>query len=81
MEADVSNAFEPLNVSRHLQSLHIELNRPERLNALSKRVLLELGAWLAAAETDPQVGAVMISGPGKAGARLESGPRVAGCAS
>ena len=66
MEADVSEAFEFLNVTRHAHSLHIELNRPERLNALSKQVLLELGACLDAAESDPQVRAVVISGAGKA---------------
>jgi enoyl-CoA hydratase/carnithine racemase len=66
MEADVSDAFELLNVTRHAHSLHIELNRPERLNALSKQVLLELGACLDSAESDPQVRAVVISGAGKA---------------
>jgi enoyl-CoA hydratase len=66
MEADVSEPFELLNVTRHAQSLHIELNRPQRLNALSKQVLLELGACLDAAEQDPQVRAVVISGAGKA---------------
>jgi enoyl-CoA hydratase/carnithine racemase len=66
MEADVSEPFELLNVTRHAQSLHIELNRPQRLNALSKQVLLELGACLDAAEQDSQVRAVVISGAGKA---------------
>jgi enoyl-CoA hydratase/carnithine racemase len=66
LEAHVSNAFERLNVTLHAQTLHIELNRPERLNALSKQVLLELGACLDAAETDPQVRAVVISGAGRA---------------
>ena len=66
MEADVSDVFELLNVTRHAHSLHVELNRPERLNALSKQVLLELGACLDAAESDPQVRAVVISGAGKA---------------
>jgi enoyl-CoA hydratase len=65
LETDVSNAFERLNVTRHAHSLHIELNRPERLNALSKQVLLELGGCLDAAESDPQVRAVVISGAGK----------------
>jgi enoyl-CoA hydratase/carnithine racemase len=60
-----TSAFELLNVARHEQSLHIELNRPERLNALSKQVLLELGACLDAAEGDPQVRVMVISGAGK----------------
>jgi enoyl-CoA hydratase len=66
VEADVSHAFEFLNVTRHAHSLHIELNRPERLNALSKQVLLELGTCLDAAEADPHVRAVVISGAGRA---------------
>ena len=60
------SAFELLNVKRHEQSLHIELNRPERLNALSRQALLELEACLDTAEADPQVRAVVISGAGKA---------------
>ena len=65
-KADEIGAFELLNVTRHEQSLHIELNRPERLNALSKQTLLELEACLDTAEADPQVRAVVISGAGKA---------------
>jgi enoyl-CoA hydratase/carnithine racemase len=59
-------AFELLNVARHEHSLHVELNRPERLNALSKQTLLELDACMEAAEADPQVRVVVISGAGKA---------------
>jgi len=61
-----SSNFELLNVARHEHSLHIELNRPERLNALSRQLLLELEACLDATEADPQVRAVVISGAGKA---------------
>jgi enoyl-CoA hydratase len=64
--ADERGVFELLNVTRHAHSLHIELNRPERLNALSKQVLLELGACMDAAEADPRVRAVVISGAGRA---------------
>ena len=58
--------FEFLNVAHHERYLHIELNRPERLNALSRQVLLELDACMDAAEADAQVRAVVISGAGKA---------------
>lgn len=59
-------AFEFLKVTRRERCLHIELNRPERLNALSRRVLLELDACMDAAEADAQVRAVVVSGAGKA---------------
>ena len=59
-------AFEFLNVARRERCLHIELNRPERLNALSRQVLLELDACMDAAEADEQVRSIVISGAGKA---------------
>jgi len=58
-------AFQSLNVTRHERCLHIELNRPERLNALSRQVLLELDACMDAAEADTQVRSIVISGAGK----------------
>ena len=58
-------AFEFLNVARREQCLHIEFNRPERLNALSRQVLLELDACIDAAEADAQVRSIVISGGGK----------------
>ena len=58
-------SFETLNVTRHDAVLHIELNRPERLNALSRQVLLELNACLDAAEADSATRAIVISGAGK----------------
>ena len=59
-------AFEFLNVARREHCLHIELNRSERLNALSRQVLLELDACMDAAEADEQVRSIVISGAGKA---------------
>jgi len=58
--------FEFLNVARRERCLHIELNRPERLNALSRQLLLELDACMDAAEADAQVRSIVISGAGKA---------------
>jgi enoyl-CoA hydratase/carnithine racemase len=67
MTADsLTPAFELIRVARHDRVLHIELNRPERLNALSKQTLLELNACLDTVDQDPLVRAVVISGAGKA---------------
>ena len=45
--------------------LWITINRPEKLNALSSKVLAELGAAVAAAEADRSVGAIAITGAGE----------------
>ena len=45
--------------------LWITINRPEKLNALSSKVLAELGSALAAAEADAGVGAIVITGAGE----------------
>jgi enoyl-CoA hydratase len=44
----------------------VTLNRPEALNALNKATLDELVAAVSAMDTDPEVGAVVITGSGKA---------------
>jgi enoyl-CoA hydratase/carnithine racemase len=58
--------FECIRVTRHERVMHIELNRPERLNALSRQTLLELNACLDGVEADAEVRAVVISGAGRA---------------
>jgi len=58
--------FECIRVAGHERLVHIELNRPERLNALSRQTLLELNACLDAVEEDAEVRAVVISGAGRA---------------
>jgi enoyl-CoA hydratase/carnithine racemase len=58
--------FECIRVTRHERVMHIELNRPERLNALSRQTLLELNASLDSVEEDAAVRAVVISGAGRA---------------
>src|SRR5213594_3399142 len=45
--------------------LWITINRPEKLNALSSKVLAELGSAIAGAERDPGVGAIAITGAGE----------------
>lgn len=54
-----------LNVAQHDAVVHIELNRPERLNALCRKLLLELNACLDAVGADPATRAIVISGAGK----------------
>jgi enoyl-CoA hydratase len=44
----------------------VTLNRPEALNALNKATLDELVAAVSGMDTDPEVGAVVITGSGKA---------------
>ena len=56
---------ELLNVTRSDAVLHIELNRPERVNALSKQLLLELNVCLDHAENEPGIRAIVVSGAGK----------------
>lgn len=43
---------------------HVELNRPEKKNALSARMYVELAEALAAADADPEVRAIQLSGSG-----------------
>lgn len=44
---------------------HLELNRPERLNALSKDMLLEIGDAMNRFESDDSVRVIVLSGSGK----------------
>ena len=44
---------------------HIQLFRPERLNALSKTMLMEIDAAMNIAEAQPEVRAIVLSGAGK----------------
>jgi len=44
---------------------HIELHRPQRLNALSKEMLLEIGAAMDGFEDDDDVKVIVLSGSGK----------------
>lgn len=53
-------------VERHDGVLLVTLNRPGKLNALSKQLLKELAACLLDAEHDPGVGCVVLTGAGRA---------------
>ena len=60
-----SAPYETLNWSVADGVAHIELSRPERLNALNKAMLLEINRAMDAAEADPAVRAIVLSGAGK----------------
>jgi enoyl-CoA hydratase/carnithine racemase len=44
----------------------ITLHRPDKLNAMSHEMLLQLDAALAAADDDPEVSAIVVTGSGRA---------------
>ena len=55
--------------------LRITLNRPERLNAWTPRMMAELTAALKAANAEPTIGAIVVTGAGRgfcAGADIEA---------
>ncbi|MCM5571246.1 enoyl-CoA hydratase/isomerase family protein [Burkholderiaceae bacterium FT117] len=58
-------SYETLNCSVADGVAHIELSRPERLNALNKAMLLEINRAMDAAESDADVRAIVLSGAGK----------------
>lgn len=69
-----------LNVSREGRVAILELNRPERLNALSGDLHDALNDAVAQAADDPDVGCVVVTGAGRAfcsGGDTGSGPRTA----
>ena len=54
-----------LEISREGRLLHVALNRPEKRNALDAELCRNLVRALDAAEADPTVGAILITGNGK----------------
>ncbi|RAK57193.1 enoyl-CoA hydratase [Phenylobacterium deserti] len=59
-------AFETLIVETNEGVALVRLNRPQALNALNSQLLGELSAALDAAEADPEVGCVVVTGSEKA---------------
>lgn len=53
-------------VGRSDRILFLTLNRPQKLNALSKELLKQLAARLLDAERDPEVSCVVLTGSGRA---------------
>jgi enoyl-CoA hydratase len=62
---DNTFAYETIRVERSDRVVHLELNRPERLNALSRSMLLELNRALDEAEQDAGARVIVISGAGR----------------
>ena len=58
--------FETLLVTRHEGVAHVVLNRPERLNALNALMKTELHLLFDQIDRDDEIGAVVISGAGRA---------------
>jgi enoyl-CoA hydratase len=55
-----------LGLEGALDVVMLTLNRPKQLNALNDQLMDELGAALAAADADPQVGCIVVTGSEKA---------------
>lgn len=58
--------LETLVLSIDAGAAHVVLNRPQRLNALDAQMKRELHAVMDALEADPAVGAIVVSGAGRA---------------
>ena len=73
--------YEAINLHRRGPAATIELNRPDRMNAWSDRLSLDLLTAIGEVAGDPQVRAVLITGAGRAfssGADLKEGASRAG---
>ena len=54
-----------LILEQHDRVLLIKLNRPDRLNAISRDMLDELSAKVVAADKDPDIRCIVLTGEGK----------------
>jgi enoyl-CoA hydratase len=63
---DTQHPFETILVEKHGGKARITLNRPEKLNAISRRMQRELNAALWEADNDSQVHVVILGGAGRA---------------
>jgi enoyl-CoA hydratase/carnithine racemase len=57
--------YEAIKVSREGGAAHLQLNRPERINALGKAMLLEIQHAMDALEADAEVRVIVLSGAGR----------------
>ncbi len=58
-------SYDTIRVQHEGRVGHLQLNRPERINALGKAMLLEINDALDALEADPEVRAIVLSGAGR----------------
>lgn len=59
------NSYETIRVERDGHVAHLQLHRPERINALGKAMLLEINQAMNALEGDAEVRAIVLSGAGR----------------
>jgi len=59
-------AYEFILTETRERTLHITLNRPEKLNALTPALMDEFFDAITAAEDDPGIGAIVVKGAGRA---------------
>ena len=57
--------YDAIRVERDGRVAHLQLNRPERINALGKAMLLEIQDALDALEADAEVRVIVLSGAGR----------------
>ncbi|NCF32850.1 MAG: enoyl-CoA hydratase/isomerase family protein [Proteobacteria bacterium] len=60
-----ASTTDQLLVEQHDQVLLITLNRPDRLNAISRAMLNELSAKVVEADKDPDIRCIVLTGSGK----------------
>lgn len=56
--------YKELLVSLNNRVLHVQINRPQKLNALNKQVLAELADIFASVQQQTEVGGILLSGVG-----------------
>jgi 2-(1,2-epoxy-1,2-dihydrophenyl)acetyl-CoA isomerase len=56
--------YEQILTAQHEAVLVITLNRPERLNAWTPKMSRELISAITAADADPSIGAIVVTGCG-----------------
>ena len=61
----IGTTYQLIRVEKQDGVGHLQLHRPERLNALSKDMLLEIGSAMATFVQDDDVRAIVLSGAGR----------------
>jgi enoyl-CoA hydratase len=59
------NGYQSIRVDREEHVAHLQLNRPERVNAIGKAMLLEIHDAMDALEADAAVRVIVLSGAGR----------------
>ena len=64
-QGDIGEAPMELLVDRNCRVMHVTLNRPDKRNALTSRMCSEIVAAVESAQTDLEIGAILIGGVGQ----------------